>query len=217
MNAKWLASTAMGCAMAASIAAFSGMADAQASQSPWLIRGRALAVVPDESANVTILGGDLDIDTAIIPELDITYFFDEHWAAELILAVTPHDITHKPTGIDVGNVWLLPPTLTLQYHFAPDDKDFRPYVGAGINYTTFFGHDDADPAITRAHFDDSVGFALQAGFEIPIDEHWTFNVDVKKVWIDTDVRLDMAAGPTPINADVDINPLIVGIGFGYRF
>ena len=58
MNAKWLASTAMGCAMAASIAAFSGMADAQASQSPWLIRGRALAVVPDESANVTILGGD---------------------------------------------------------------------------------------------------------------------------------------------------------------
>jgi outer membrane protein len=217
MNTKWLASTSLVCAVAASLAAFSGIAAAAQDKSPWLIRGRALAVIPNESATVSVLGGDLDIDTAFVPELDITYFFDEHWAAELILAVTPHDITHKPTGIDIGNVWLLPPTLTLQYHFAPNDPDFRPYVGAGVNYTTFFGHDDANPAIAKAHFDDSVGFALQAGFDIPIDDNWTFNVDVKKVWINTDVRLDMASGPTPINADVDIDPVIVGIGFGYRF
>lgn len=217
MNSKWAAVATLGCALSVSLAAFSGIGDAEAAKGSWLIRGRALAVIPDASADVTVLGGDLDIDTSIVPEVDITYFFDEHWAAELILGVTPHDITHKPTGIDVGNVWLLPPTITLQYHFAPDDPDFRPYVGVGVNYTTFFGHDDANPAIAKASFDDSVGFALQAGFEIPIDEHWSFNVDVKKVWINTDVRLDMTAGPTPINAAVDINPVIVGVGFGYRF
>jgi len=217
MSSKWAGIATLGCAVSVSLAAFSGIGDAEAAKGPWLVRGRALAVMPDESASVTVLGGNLDIDTSIVPELDITYFFDEHWAAELILAVTPHDITHKPTGIDIGNVWLLPPTITLQYHFTPDDPDFRPYVGVGVNYTTFFGHDDAGPQVQDAKFDDSVGFALQAGFEIPIDEHWSFNVDVKKVWINTDVRLDMAAGPTPINADVDINPVIVGVGFGYRF
>jgi outer membrane protein len=84
-----------------------------------------------------------------------------------------------------------------------------------VNYTMFFGHDDADPAILDADFDSSVGFALQAGFDIPIDEHWSINVDVKKVWINTDVRLDTTLGP--VDADVDINPLIVGVGVAYRW
>ncbi len=215
MNSKWAAVATLGCALSVSLAAFSGIGDAEAAKGPWLVRGRALAVIPDESADVTVLGGDLDIDTSIVPEVDITYFFDEHWAAELILGVTPHDITHKPTGIDIGNVWLLPPTVTLQYHFAPDDPDFRPYVGVGVNYTKFFGHDDAGPEVYDAKFDDSVGFALQAGFEIPIDEHWSFNVDVKKVWINTEAHLETVAGH--VEADVDINPIIVGVGFGYRF
>jgi outer membrane protein len=188
---------------------------AQAEQGPWLVRGRLLAVLPDEEATVSPLGGNLEIEDQYVPELDITYFFDKHWAAELILAVTPHEITHTPTGLDIGEVWLLPPTLTVQYHFQPDNPDFRPYVGAGINYTVFFGHDDADPAIFDADFDPSFGFALQAGFDIPIDEHWAINVDVKKVWINTDVQLDTGLGP--VAADVDINPLIVGVGVAYRW
>ncbi|MDZ4867101.1 MAG: OmpW family protein [Alphaproteobacteria bacterium] len=215
MTNRLLAAATLAGALTASVAAIAVPQAAHAEQGPWLVRGRLLAVLPDEGASVTVLGGDLEIEDQFVPELDITYFFDKHWAAELILAVTPHEITHKPTGLDIGEVWLLPPTLTVQYHFQPDDPDFRPYIGAGVNYTMFFGHDDADPAILDADFDSSVGFALQAGFDIPIDEHWSINVDVKKVWINTDVRLDTTLGP--VDADVDINPLIVGVGVAYRW
>jgi outer membrane protein len=215
MTNRLLAAATLAGALTASVAAIAAPQAAYAEQGPWLVRGRLLAVLPDEGASVTVLGGDLEIEDQFVPELDITYFFDKHWAAELILAVTPHEITHKPTGLDIGEVWLLPPTLTVQYHFQPDDPDFRPYIGAGVNYTMFFGHDDADPAILDADFDSSVGFALQAGFDIPIDEHWSINVDVKKVWINTDVRLDTTLGP--VEADVDINPLIVGVGVAYRW
>jgi len=215
MTNRLLATATLAGALTASVAAIAAPQAAYAEQGPWLLRGRLLAVLPDEDASVTVLGGDLEIEDQFVPELDITYFFDKHWAAELILAVTPHEITHTPTGLDIGEVWLLPPTLTVQYHFQPDDPDFRPYIGAGVNYTMFFGHDDADPAILDADFDSSVGFALQAGFDIPIDEHWSINVDVKKVWINTDVRLDTTLGP--VDADVDINPLIVGVGVAYRW
>lgn len=214
MTNRLLAAATLAGALTSSVAAIA-TTPAQAEQGPWLVRGRLLAVLPDEDATVSVLGGNLDIENQFVPELDITYFFDKHWAAELILAVTPHEITHKPTGLDIGEVWLLPPTVTLQYHFQPDDPDFRPYVGVGANYTLFFGHEDADPAIRDADFDPSVGFALQAGFDIPIDDHWSINVDVKKVWINTDVHLDTALGP--VEADVDINPLIVGVGVSYRW
>lgn len=216
MTNRLLATATLAGTLTASVAAMvSAATPAQAEQGPWLVRGRLLAVLPDEDATVSPLGGNLEIEDQYVPELDITYFFDKHWAAELILAVTPHEITHTPTGLDIGEVWLLPPTLTVQYHFQPDDPDFRPYVGAGINYTIFFGHDGADPAIFDADFDPSFGFALQAGFDIPIDEHWSINVDVKKVWINTDVQLDTGLGP--VAADVDINPLIVGVGVAYRW
>lgn len=214
MTNRLLAAATLAGVLTSSVAAIA-TTPAQAEQGPWLVRGRLIAVLPDEDATVSVLGGNLDIENQFVPELDITYFFDEHWAAELILAVTPHEITHKPTGLDIGEVWLLPPTATLQYHFQPDDPDFRPYIGAGVNYTLFFGHDDADPAIRDADFDPSFGFALQAGFDIPINDHWSINVDVKKVWINTDVHLDTALGP--VEADVDINPLIVGVGVSYRW
>jgi outer membrane protein len=213
MRNRLLAAAVLGCVVT-TFAALNGSQAAEA-KSPWLVRGRAIAVLPDEDATISVLGGNLEIEDQYVPELDITYFFDEHWAAELILAVTPHDITHTPTGLDIGSVWLLPPTVTVQYHFQPDDPDFRPYVGAGVNATFFFGHDDADPAIRDADFDPSVGFALQAGVDIPLDDHWVLNVDVKKVWINTDVDLATTGGP--VSADVDINPLIVGVGIGYRW
>ncbi len=182
----------------------------------WQFRARLISVIPDEDADISVIGGTVDIDTSYVPEFDITYYFTKNWAAELILAVTPHTITHEPTGIELGDVWLLPPTLTLQYHFAPDSTSFRPYLGAGVNYTIFFG-DDAASGISFGDFDSSFGFALQAGFDIPINDNgWVFNVDVKKIWLNTEVDVTLP-GPLTVNADVDINPWVIGVGFGYKY
>ena len=63
--------------------------------SPWMLRIRALGVLPDPGARLTaagapLTGAKLAITDAAIPELDITYFFTRNIAAELILGVTRH-------------------------------------------------------------------------------------------------------------------------------
>ncbi len=177
--------------------------------SPWMVRARAIGVLPQEDAEVMPIGGNVEIDDSLVPELDVTYFFDENWAAELVLAVTPHEAKHKPTNLDLGDVWLLPPTLTLQYHFAPDDDTIRPYLGAGVNYTVFFNVDDGPLTV---NYSNEFGFALQAGFDIPLENGWSINADVKKIFLSTDVSVVGVA-----RAEVEINPWIVGLGVGYRY
>jgi outer membrane protein len=213
MNKKFTAVATLGCALTVGLATFAGIGEAKADQSPWMIRGRAIIIMPQESAKLSI-PGDLRINNQVMPEADISYFFDKHWAAELILAVSQHEIKHT-SGLNLGKTWVLPPTVTVQYHLDPDSQRFRPYIGAGFNYTKFFGQGDADPLITKVRLKDSVGFALQAGFDVPINDHWTFNVDVKKVWMNTKATVEVP-GPD-IQASVDVNPVIVGVGFGYRF
>lgn len=182
----------------------------------WIIRARALMVEPSEDASISVIGGNVDIDEQYVPELDFTYFFTENVAAEVILATTPHDVTAINTTlgqVDLGSVWLLPPTVTLQYHFLPDSEGFRPYVGAGINYTLFYNEDKG--AVDSIDYENSLGYALQAGFDYGIDDNWALNFDVKKVMINTDVRIQ--SGATRIDADVDIDPWVLGVGVAYRF
>lgn len=174
----------------------------------FMIRARALGVVPDEDGRVSN-GDSVGIDYSVVPELDFTYFFTPNIAAELIAAVTPHDVKTS-SGIDAGSSWLLPPTLTLQYHFTQMDG-FKPYVGAGVNYTRFF-NDDAG-ALTSVKYDDSFGGAIQAGVDIPIQDNWYLNIDMKKVFINTTAKFS----PSGVRADVDIDPWLFGVGVGYKF
>ncbi|MEO0982376.1 MAG: OmpW family outer membrane protein [Pseudomonadota bacterium] len=220
-----------------SAAAYAPVAEAE--PGPWQIRARAIGVLPDAGADLSTGGtpivGTVDIEDQYVGELDFTYFFTDAIAVELIAAVTPHDVTGTKitvgdvlTDADVplGDVWLLPPTLTLQYHFDTGTR-FKPYVGAGINVTFFFAEDEG-PVADAIDYDVSVGPAVQAGIDFDLDGEpggWLLNADFKKIWItpDVDVDLTSALGPALgaseviVNADVDINPIVVGVGFGYRF
>lgn len=205
---------------------------AYAEDNPWMVRGRLLGVLPDEGADLSVAGtslvGDVDIGDQYVPELDITYFLNDNIAVELILAVTPHDVDAvgvtvpgalTNADIDLGDVWLLPPTLTAQYHFNTDGR-VKPYVGAGVNATFFFNEDEG-PVADGIEYDASVGFALQAGVDIDLDGEpggWAFNADVKKIWINPDVTVDFSSAlGASLDAEVDIDPLVVGLGLGYRF
>ena len=184
----------------------------------WQVRLRGLAIIPSESAEIEAIGGDVDISTAFIPELDFTYFFTKNIAAELILGTSNHDVKAINTSagdIELGDVWLLPPTLTLQYHFT--EWDFKPYVGAGVNYTIFYGVDEG-PVADNVEYDNSFGLALQVGVDYFINDSWFLNLDLKKIFINTDATIDAttALGAT-VGADVDINPLVIGLGIGYSF
>lgn len=190
-------------------------APAMAESGDWLVRVRAIDVMPNESASIDTIGGDVSISDQVVPELDITYFVQDNWAFEIILAVTPHDVTAVGTAlgdVDLGSVTLLPPTLTLQYHFNPEGQ-MRPYLGAGVNYTHFFNQDlPGGSPLTSINYDDSFGLAAQAGIDFALQDEWFLNMDVKYIDIQTDVTINGA-----INADVDINPWVVGVGFGRRF
>ncbi|RKE95113.1 OmpW/AlkL family protein [Ichthyenterobacterium magnum] len=174
--------------------------------SKWQARFRIVSVIP--SPGDDIVGADVDISTAYVPEFDLTYFFNKNLAAELILATTKHDVEIE-NGADLGHVWLLPPTLNLQYHFYANE--FKPYVGAGINYTIFYGVDSGD--VNDIDYDSSVGFSLQAGVDYNLNDKWFLNLDIKKILLKTDVTVNNAS----TSSEVEINPLLVGVGVGLKF
>ena len=196
----------------------------------WQVRLRGIGVMPNESAKIGIIGGDVAISNALVPELDFTYFFTENFAAELILGTAKHDVNTVgsdisaiggPTSfnVDLGSVMLLPPTLTAQYHFFPlKERKFKPYVGAGINYTLFYNIKEGD-VVKDIEYDNAIGFAAQIGFDVMFDDTFFVNFDVKRLFLKTDVTVDATnlAEGLVIPAEVEINPWIVGLGFGMKF
>lgn len=182
-----------------------------------MVRGRIIGLLPDESSSVTVIGGKVDASNAFTAEVDFSYFFTDNIAAELIAATTKHkmQVDGSSSGdVGLGDVWLLPPTLTLQYHFMPK-QSFSPYVGAGLTYAVFYNK-DVPSTLRSVDYDNAWGYALQAGFDYKITGNWYFNADVKKIFLNTDVKVVTNAG-TVINADVDLDPWVVGVGVGYKF
>jgi outer membrane protein len=192
-------------AFAALCALLSAPAFAQAPASgPWLVRVRAVHL---DSANNDSTGLNLSINNKWLPEVDISYFVTPNIAAELILTI-PQKHMLKSGATDIGTLRHLPPTLTVQYHFAPT-ATVRPYVGAGLNYTHFSSVNlPAGVDVKR----NSWGPAVQAGLDFPVGKNMVLNVDVKKAYIRTNVS---AAGVDIGKFKVD--PVLFGVGIGWRF
>jgi outer membrane protein len=176
------------------------------------IRARAIGLIADGDGHESVTGLKTDVGNSITPEVDVTYFFTNNIGAELIAATAQHSISAGTN--DLGDAWILPPTLTLQYHFTPDEK-FSPYVGAGLNYSMFYGEDDG-AGFDNLDVDGGVGYALQAGFDYWINDNWGINFDAKYVDLNVDVAVN--SGATALSAkEVDLNPVILGAGVSYRF
>ena len=192
-------------AAAALCTLMSGAAMAQqTTEGPWLVRARAVHL---DSANKDSTGLNLSVNDKWLPEVDITYFFNKNIAAELILTV-PQRHPLSAGGTAIGSLKHLPPSLLVQYHFT-DAPGFKPYVGAGVNYTRFSSiRLPAGVDVDRNSF----GGALQLGVDIPVAKDVYLNFDVKKVYIKTDVS---AAGNKIGTFKVD--PVLFGIGLGWRF
>ncbi len=216
---------------------------AQAEAGDIVVRLRATHVSPDVSSKLgsqtdasygagnaqTFYGNpsaQLQVDNNTIPEIDFSYYFTKNIAAELILAIgTRHDVNVSSAGLvakALGSVNLLPPTLTGQWHFMPD-QTFDPYVGAGLAYvramdngltaSTANGAFIAPIRIDRNNF----GTVLQAGFDVNLQDKWLLNFDVKKVFVGTNVELNLNGGGWKKIDSLDIDPWVVSVGFGKKF
>lgn len=198
----------------------SEMTTVEENYAKWLIRVRALGILPDTDTDVSINGAavpsaGLDIDDRYIPELDITYFLTRNIALELVLGISKHDVegSGSLTGVDVGDFYIIPPHLMLQYHF-DIGNGIKPYIGAGVNYSLIFNEGNA-AGFNGLKIDNGFGFSLQAGVDIQVRDNWYLNVDVKKTWLNVDAVTNL--GAVPVRADIDVDPWIVGVGLGYRF
>lgn len=187
-----------------------------------LVRLRAVGVIPDVSGRDKVLHGKIDIDDNYIPEIDAAYYFTDTFAAEIIAGTTEHHVKDKGSTLgktaDLGNVWLLPPTLTGQWH--PLGRSaIDPYVGAGINYTIFYdagGADSIGGQRTKVTYKNNFGEALQIGANYQVNGSWFVNVDVKKIFLSTNAVVKLNNVRTT-SANVRIDPWLVGVGVGYRF
>lgn len=191
-----------------------------------LVRLRTILVAPNERSNgiqPAFPGEKVKLDNAVMPEIDATYMVTDTIGFELIASTTKHDFAGiSGTTGSIGKLrsaWVLPPTLTAQYHFNPRGK-LRPYLGAGVNYTLFWNEKASDGlqgavGKTRVRMSDSFGWAAQAGMDVDLTRKVFLNLDVKYIDMRTDVRLDTAAIGTQ-RTRVKLDPLVFGLGLGVR-
>lgn len=189
----------------------------------FMIRARLIGVIPQNlSSSVTPVGGHVDTTSAVVPEVDFSYFFTDHIAAELIAATTNNTVTATKipalggSSLQAGRTWVLPPTVTVQYHFFPHSA-ISPYVGAGLNYTIFYDTEAPGSGSPVYHWrlENNWGEALQVGVDWNVTGNWYLNFDVKQLFINTKAKLTTALGQ--VKAKTSLDPTIVGLGIGYRF
>ena len=192
--------------LTSALALVTGPALAQ-SQGDWTF-GIGVGNVNPKSDNGDLAGiqSEIDDDTAIT--FTAEYFIRDNIGIEL-LAATPfeHDIALKGVG-DIGSTKHLPPTLSVNYHF-PTQSAWKPYVGAGINYTTFF---EEESSLGKLELDDSWGVSVQAGVDYMISDAGAIRLNVRWFDIDTDAKLDGADIGT-----AEIDPILIGVAYVHRF
>ncbi|WP_342119180.1 OmpW/AlkL family protein [Pseudoduganella sp. OTU4001] len=185
--------------------------NAMAADTGWQVRARAVHINPaDKSDPVGGVGASdrIGVSDKTIPEVDISYFVTPNISAELVLTYPQkHDVYLD--GKTVGTFKHLPPTLLAQYHFSPSSQ-ISPYVGLGVNWTTFSKNNILGGAGSLEH--DSFGLAAQAGVDFKLDKNWSLNLDIKKVQIRSDVLISGAKA-----SKVKVDPVLLGVGVGYRF
>lgn len=181
-----------------------------------VVRARVTHISPDESSHLdSSVGSRLEVDSNTIPEVDFSYYITKNIAAELILAVgTRHDVNigqgGENAGAKLGSINLLPPTLTAQWHFNPD-QTIDPYVGAGVSYIRAMDR-NLNLGATGITVDRNMfGPALQAGVDYNLQDKWLVNIDVKKIWFNTDVNI------TSKIDNLDVDPWVVSFGVGKKF
>ncbi|OIQ34535.1 MAG: hypothetical protein BM559_05910 [Roseobacter sp. MedPE-SWchi] len=176
------------------------------SQGDWTFGVGVINVNP-KSDNGTLAGGatTLTDDTQI--SLTVEYFIRDNIGIEL-LAATPFEHDINIAGVGAATAKQLPPTLSINYHF-PTNGKIKPFVGAGINYTTFF---EEETALGVLELKDSWGFALQAGADWKVSDKGALRLNVRYMDIDSDAYLGGASIGT-----AEIDPVTIGVSYVHRF
>ncbi len=188
------------------------------------------AVLPDgkiTDINVNLPGLPATTQTKandnFVPTLAVEYFLTNNVSIETIAGTTQHDVdavAGLPAGAElVLDALLLPATVTAKVHF--DAGGFKPYLGAGVAYFIWLKDDPGAATlplgVTETNLSDEFGFALQAGFDLPVnDKGLGLSVDVKRYFIDTTARW-FVGNTLAIETEHKLDPWVISAGIAYRF
>jgi outer membrane protein len=181
------------------------------SSDAWVIRVGGAVVAP-KGNNGTLAGARAEVSSSTRPTIDLEYMFTPNWGVD-VLGATPflHDVKLEGLGT-VARTKQLPPTFGINYHFMPDAA-WSPFLGAGVNYTNFFGtHATGALYGNSVSIANSWGGAVRAGFDMKISDKWLATVDVRWADIESDVKVNGAKVGT-----AKIDPVVFGASIGYRF
>ena len=188
-------------------------AQAQAQENPWMVRVRAVDLLWNNGQTGIAQAANIKAKDQWIPEFDVSYFFTKNIAAELVLT-WPQQVNITANGTDAGKISALPPSLLVQYHFT-DLGAFKPYVGAGVNYTIFGNRQYFyGPGAGLQVEPSSIGFVGQIGMDYMLDKNWGLNVDVKYATMATNVQA--VAGGANLGK-LTLNPWMPAVGVAYKF
>lgn len=199
-----------------------------------IVRAGAVTVDPREDSSgikhgaLGNLGGKATLDSNTQLGLNFAYMLTDKVGIEL-LAATPfsHDvgIAGSPAGLDALNGKLasikhLPPTLSVVYYPLNNASAFKPYVGAGVNFTWFFDEDVSSSAEDKGFdglsLENSWGLAAQIGADYMLSDNWMVNAQVRYVDIETTGKTNLD-GVGRLKVDVDVDPWVYMVGLGYKF
>jgi outer membrane protein len=198
----------------------------------FLIRGGLTNVNPDNGKSAILLADvdstmTLTVDDNTQLGLNFVYFYNNNLAVE-VLAATPftHDVYIQDensvlgvNGAKLGKVSQLPPTISALYYFDTDSA-FKPYVGAGLNYTVFFNEKFADApknlGLSDLSLDSSFGYAVQIGTDYEINKKWSVNASVRYIDINTNATFSVG-GEKIGKASISVDPMVYSLMIGYKF
>lgn len=192
-------------------------------QNDIFFRVGAVSVQPDADSG-SVLGGGVDVENSTGLGFSGTWFATKHWGIEVLAALPfSHDIvgTGALKGVDIGSTKHLPPTISVQY-YPLENQNFQPYLGLGLNYTSFFSTDTTstlDSALggkSDLSLSYSTGIAYQLGADWKITDKIYLNAAVWKIDIDTTAHINVN-GKRAASVDVQIDPSVFMLGAGFKF
>jgi outer membrane protein len=203
-------------AAAASLAPIAAHAQA-AEENPWMVRVRAVSVNWQNGQSGNASTDNIKAQNQWLPEFDVSYFFTKNIATELVLSYPQKvNIVSGAAPGKTGSITALPPSLLLQYHFT-DLGAFKPYIGAGVNYTIFGDRSNFPPLSNGLTVSNtSFGAVGQIGADYMLDKNWGLNVDVKYATISTVTNSNGAAGNLG-TGKLTLNPWMPAVGVTYKF
>ncbi|KAA1172818.1 outer membrane beta-barrel protein [Marinobacter salinexigens] len=230
------------CALAAGLLAAAPLAQAFEG-GDFILRAGVVNVTPDDSSDSITVGGapllgagtnaQVTVDDDNQLGLRATYMLTDHFGIG-VLGATPfkHDINGGgdiPSNLKLAETKHLPPTLTLQYYPLNSNSAFQPFAGVGVNYTIFFEEKTTstlDGALgvgsSELELDDSVGLALEAGFDYMLNDNFGLNAAIWWADINTDASVKVYDGAGNFVAETDefeveLDPMVYMVGFTYKF